>query len=158
MQSITVKIAYWFATFFGAGRAAKAPGTVGSLMALPVAYFLWQLPVAWAWVVVVVFFLLGVAAAEVVIKDSGVEDPGFVVIDEVVGIFISSCLCGRSVAGFAAAFVLFRIFDIWKPFPVSYADQNIKGGFGAMLDDAVAGGMALLVYYLIAKFWPGFSF
>lgn len=152
MQSITVKAAYVIATFFGAGRAPKAPGTVGSLAALPFAYALWQMPVLWAWCIVIGLFTVGVWAAEVVIRDSGVEDPGWVVVDEVVGIFISTCLCSGSLWGYAGAFVLFRIFDIGKPYPVGYADRRFKGGFGAMLDDAFAGGLALLVYYVFVKY------
>jgi phosphatidylglycerophosphatase A len=152
MQSITVKVAYVVATFFGAGRAPKAPGTVGSLAALPFAYCLWRLPVGCAWTIVVATFLVGVWAAHVVIRAEGVEDSQKIVIDEVVGIFISTSLCGTSLAGFGAAFFLFSLFDILKPEPIRYADRKNKCGFGGLLDDALAGGLALLVFYIFARF------
>lgn len=152
MQSITVKVAYTISTFFGAGRSPKAPGTVGSLAALPFAYALWQLPSTLAWLIVAFTFAIGVWASEISIRDSGVQDPGWIVIDEVVGIFIATCLCSTSLWGYAGAFALFRIFDIGKPYPISYADRKIKGGFGAMLDDAVAGGLAVVVYYVISLY------
>jgi phosphatidylglycerophosphatase A len=147
-----------WATFFFVGRAPKAPGTFGSLAALPFAWFLWTLPTWQGWVIVFVVFLLGVAAAANVIARSGVEDHQSIVIDEVVGIFIVTSIAPRVLWAFALAFVLFRAFDIGKPWPISWVDQKWKGGSGAMLDDVVAAAIATLVFkvFLIGLMSAGY--
>lgn len=152
MQSISFRIAYFVASFGWVGKFPRAPGTAGSLAALPVAWFLWQLPPVPAWSAVALIFALGTLASEIVIRARGAEDPQDIVIDEVVGIFLASATAAGNIWMFGAAFVTFRIFDIWKPFPISLADSRVKGGFGAMLDDALAGGISLVVVYLLQRF------
>ncbi|NUM88765.1 MAG: phosphatidylglycerophosphatase A [Bdellovibrionales bacterium] len=152
MQGTGFRIAYFLATLAGVGRLPRAPGTAGSLAALPLAWFLWKLPAAAAWALVVFAFFVGTAASEIVIRGKGTEDPQDIVIDEAVGIFLATATAAGNPWLFAAAFVVFRIFDIWKPFPISLADSRVKGGFGAMLDDAIAGGISLVVIYLVQAF------
>lgn len=147
-----------WATFFFVGKSPKAPGTCGSLAALPFAWLLWQLPHWQAWLIVFVVFLLGIAAAASVIKRSGVQDHQSIVVDEVVGIFITTSIAPMQLWAFALAFVLFRVFDIGKPWPISWVDQKWKGGTGAMLDDVVAAAIATVVFkvFLIGLMSAGY--
>jgi phosphatidylglycerophosphatase A len=138
----------WIASGFGVGLAPKAAGTFGSLAAL-VPWWLWlrPLPLAHYALVLVVAFALGVWASHWVIRRTGIEDPGVVVWDEFVGQWIALLPLtlleiDADLVLVAVAFGLFRLFDIWKPWPVRWADRSVHGGLGAMLDDALAGAMA----------------
>lgn len=135
------------ATWFGAGLLPGAPGTWGSLAALP---FGWALqlaggPVALAAGAALVF-ALGTWATGRLIGGSLGSDPGLVVVDEVVGQWLVLLVVPLDPFLYAAAFLVFRLFDILKPWPVSWADRAVKGAFGVMLDDVLAGiyGAALL--------------
>ncbi len=143
-------------TFFGAGLAPKAPGTVGSVASLVVWAPLALLDVAWGWraALALLFFAVGTIAAEAVVRDEGRQDPQHVVMDEVVGMGITLLLSSTWVS-VALGTVLFRVFDITKPWPVSLADRRVKGGFGVMLDDLLAAGYALASLTLIERvLWP----
>lgn len=148
----------WIACGFGSGLSPVAPGTAGSLAALLPWLALRELPpIAYASVLVVTF-LLGVWACGRAVAALRLEDPGVVVWDEFVGqwialapLFAAPMPAWQAVA---AGFVLFRIFDVAKPWPVSWADRRIGGGFGVMLDDAIAGGYAAGALYLILRFVP----
>ena len=135
--------AWHVATWFGAGLMPKAPGTWGSLAAVPFAYGIHHLagPVGLfvaAWVV----FALGVWASEEFCRQSGARDPQAIVVDEVAGQWLALVPAGDDMLFYAAGFVLFRFFDIWKPWPVSWADRRVEGGWGIMLDDMIAGAYA----------------
>jgi phosphatidylglycerophosphatase A len=150
------------ATWFGAGLFPRAPGTAGSLASL----LLWaplvlaETSVALRLLVVTVVFGVGVVASRKVVAVRG-EDPQVVVIDEVAGMGVTLLLAPPSPWALALAFVLFRVFDIQKPWPVSWADQKIGGGAGVMADDVVAGIYALLVFVVVwwgaAAVLPSFS-
>lgn len=122
------------------------PGTWGSLAALPCGcairaeYGGIGLAVA-AGIVLAV----GCWAAEKVVRASAIQDPGTIVIDEVVGQWLVLSTVPCDLPSYLLAFLLFRLFDIWKPWPVRWADQNVRGGLGIMLDDLLAGGYAALV-------------
>lgn len=129
---------------FGSGLAAKAPGTVGTLAALPFAWLLLQLdfPLYLWWTAAA--FALGVWASDIACEKLGVHDHGGIVIDEFVGLFVTLLPIAAGLVAFswlalAAGFVLFRVFDILKPWPIRVLDQRVHGGFGVMLDDLVAG-------------------
>ena len=92
-----------------------------------------------------VVFVIGWWAAETVAKTSGVRDPSIVVIDEVCGQWLVLLAAPRDPIAWSLAFLLFRLFDVWKPWPVRWVDRNLKGGFGIMLDDVAAAGYAVLV-------------
>lgn len=143
------------ATFFFVGRSPKAPGTMGSLVALPFAWFLWTLHPPLAWGVVLAVFILGVWASGVVIRRTGTQDHQTIVIDEVIGIFLTTSVAAHLWWHYALAFLLFRIFDIWKPFPVGLVDKNVKGGLGAMLDDVVAAVIATAMLYVVLRYSAG---
>jgi len=125
-----------------------APGTVGSLASLvPWLIVRGINPVAYG-VFLIAAFVVGVWACQWAVRKTNVDDPSFVVWDEFVGQWIALLplvILARSVGWTIAGFILFRIFDIWKPWPVSLADRDVDGGLGVMLDDVVAGAYAAIV-------------
>ena len=145
----------WVATFFGVGLLRPAPGTWGSLAALPVAYAILSFGGFWLLLNLTVFaFISGWIATQKVTQGQTDHDPSYVVIDEVVGQWIALFPVGfgammmqvsvdRLWPGWIAAFVLFRLFDIWKPWLVGMADRR-NDALGVMLDDVVAGVFAAL--------------
>jgi len=104
--------------------------------------------------VVVIAFVIGVVAAQWVIGKTRIEDPSVVVWDEFIGQWLALFLAPAGWLWMLGGFVLFRLFDIWKPWPVSWADQKLHGGFGAMFDDALAGLYALLALQAIRYLIP----
>jgi len=141
----------WIASGFGVGLAPVAAGTFGSLAAL-LPWWLWlrHLP-TWPYLgVVALAFLIGIWAGGWVIRRTGIEDPGAVVWDEFLGQWLALWLLPAGWPWILAGFALFRLFDIWKPWPVRWADQRLHGGFGAMADDALAGLYACGVLQLAA--------
>ena len=137
-------------SWFGAGYMPKGPGTWGSFAALPIGWLLWWLggsPIL-AIATVIVFFIGWWASARIVRTD-GLEDPSWVVIDEVAGQWLTLLFTPPSLLGYAAGFALFRLFDIWKPWPISWCDREIKGGLGIMVDDVLAGLLALAVLSIL---------
>lgn len=141
-------------SWFGAGWLKPAPGTWGSAAALPLGWLLWWIGGTPALAIAsILIFVLGWWASARIVKMDGLEDPSWVVIDEVVGQWLTLLLTPPSLLDYAVGFALFRLFDIWKPWPVSWADQKIKGGLGIMLDDVLAGLMGLAVLSLLH--WAG---
>ncbi len=142
-------------TFFGAGLLKPGPGTYGSIAALLLWYGAAHLlhPSARALmagtaVAALVATLTGIPAATIVARESGREDPGHVVIDEVAGQWIALISLPATPWFAVMALVLFRLFDIWKPWPVRRLER-LPGGWGIMLDDVAAGVLALGVAYLV---------
>lgn len=150
-----------FLSFLGSGYIRPAPGTWGSLAALPAA---WGLIVLGGPVLVIaaalICYVLGVLAVNAEAKASDAHDPGWIVIDEVVGqwiallpVAIGAAHTGAAVTalwpGWIAAFVLFRLFDIWKPGPIGWADRR-DDATGVMLDDVIAGVFAGLCVMALA--------
>ena len=148
-QQLLTHPAGWIATGFGSGLSPRAPGTVGSLAAL-IPWWLWlrELPMPQYAAVIVLASLIGVWASNWVIARTHISDPGFVVWDEFIGLWIALFLLPPGWPWIAAGFVLFRLFDIWKPWPVRWADRSIHGGLGVMLDDILAGLLAFAVVQL----------
>lgn len=143
----------WIAAGFGAGFSPVAPGTVGSLAALlPWWFLLRDLPLPLYLGVLATAFALGVWASAWTIRRIGIQDPGLVVWDEYVGMWIALAAAPAGWDWMLAGFALFRGFDILKPWPVSWADRELDGGVGAMLDDALAGLYALGVLQAAAFF------
>ncbi len=137
---------YWtIATALGSGFSPLAPGTAGSLLAVIIAYgfipahAVWNLPFA-----TVVVFLLGIPAATQVARSTRQTDPQIVVIDEVVGMWLSLWWLPKSIGWYGLAFVTFRLLDIWKPFPIRQV-EHLGEGLGIMLDDVLAGAYALVI-------------
>jgi phosphatidylglycerophosphatase A len=131
------------ATWFGAGLLPAAPGSWGALAALPGA---WAIRVLCGLpglaVAAAIAFFAGWWAASKVAAASGTADPGAIVIDEVAAQWLVLLAAPLHLAVWALAFTLFRLFDIWKPWPIGWADRHIRGGLGIMLDDLLAAGYA----------------
>lgn len=150
------------ATWFGAGLLPKAPGTWGSLAALP---FAWVLHFADGWpglaIGVIACFAVGIWASNGYLAALGGDDPAPVVIDEVAGMWLTLLPAALLMPGspslivYAIGFGLFRVADIFKPWPVSWADSNIKGGMGIMVDDILAAVYAAAALAAIIH-WGGF--
>ena len=149
------KFAFLIATWFGAGKSPKAPGTCGSLAALPFAWVItaYGNPYVLLFAAFVLYFI-GVRAADEVMAEMKVHDPGMIVVDEVVGQWISVCAAPLSLPAYAAGFALFRLFDITKPLLVGWADKKVKGGTGVMLDDVFAGVFAAACLHALIYFVP----
>jgi len=144
----------WIATGAFSGLSPLAPGTVGSFMALLPWLALRELPWPLYLVAVAFVFALGCWACGWVVRTLRVSDPGIAVVDEFVGQWIALLpLVGAPlhVGWMLLGFLLFRVFDVWKPWPVSWADRRVKGGLGVMLDDVLAGVYAALA--LIGAMW-----
>jgi phosphatidylglycerophosphatase A len=137
------------ATGFGVGLVPVAPGTVGSIVALPVWWWLLaDLDLAVVCAVLAVLIGFGSWIIDRACRKTGVGDAGAIVLDEFVGVWIALIAAPKTLLGVAAGFALFRLFDIAKPWPVSWADREVRGGFGVMLDDVVAGVLAASVLWL----------
>jgi phosphatidylglycerophosphatase A len=143
----------WIAVGFGSGLSPIAPGTVGSLVALLPWFLLREMSVWLYLAVLVAMFVVGVWACQWVVARLHIDDPSFVVWDEFVGQWIALIplvVMPRSWLWIFVGFILFRIFDIWKPWPVSWADRNVNGGVGVMLDDLIAGIYAAAALWLLS--------
>lgn len=140
---------HWLAVGFGSGLAPRAPGTFGTLAALPLVVLAWWTlsPLSYA-VLLVPLFAVGVYASDSTAREFGIQDPGAIVIDEWAGLWASALWLPFSWLNVLLIFVLFRLFDIAKPWPVSWADRRCHGGFGIMLDDLLAGVMTCALVHL----------
>ena len=139
--------AHFIALGFGSGLAPKAPGTFGTLVAFPLCWALGQFlpPLAIAFVAIPLFFL-GVWACDVTGRHLGAADHGAMVWDEVVAFLPLAAVASASILLQLVAFALFRLFDIWKPFPIRELEKHVKGGLGVMVDDVVAAFYAYVAF------------
>jgi phosphatidylglycerophosphatase A len=131
---------------FGSGLAPKAPGTFGTLAAVPLYLLIAKLPLPAYLAITLLMFLFGVWLCGRCEQILGIQDPAGIVWDEFVGLFITLAGAPVSPVAVMAGFCLFRLFDILKPWPIGWLDRRVHGGLGVMLDDAVAGlcaGLAL---------------
>ncbi len=142
----------WLAFGFGSGLSPYAPGTMGTLMAIPFAIGLKQLSQPWYWLLLLLTFILGVWVCDHVSRRLGVHDHGGIVWDEMVGYWLAVALVPLKWPWLLAAFVLFRIFDIFKPWPIGLLDRKVSGGFGIMIDDILAAIYALAILVLFQYF------
>ena len=133
---------------FGFGLAPKAPGTFGTLAGIPLAILVMWLPSLWSVGLLAVLFLVGIPICQKGAERLGCDDPGAVVWDEIVGYGVAVIAVPLSIWTLVAGFALFRLFDITKPWPIGWADKRVHGGLGIMLDDVLAGLMALGVMHV----------
>ncbi|WP_305818011.1 phosphatidylglycerophosphatase A [Photobacterium leiognathi] len=144
------------ATGFGSGLAKYVPGTMGTLAAIPFYLLLAQLPFGWYLVAVLVAALIGVKICTITSGDMKVHDHGSIVWDEFVGFWITMAIAPAvSWQWVLTGFILFRFFDMVKPWPISWLDKHVKGGFGIMVDDILAGFMAMIALWVVG-YWLGF--
>jgi phosphatidylglycerophosphatase A len=144
---------HFLAFGLGSGTAPVAPGTFGTLAAIPFYLLLDQLSLPLYLLAVMLAFGVGVYLCERTSKDLGVHDHGGIVWDEFVGLWITMLVAPPGWGWLLVGFLLFRLFDIWKPFPIGWLDKHVHGGLGIMLDDAVAGSFAWLLLQIAAVAW-----
>lgn len=145
------------ATVCGAGLLPGAPGTYGTLAAMPLAWGLMGLGKAALLGGAAGLLGLGTWAAGRYCEALGRHDDQQVVIDEVVGYLLTLALVPRSAWNLVLALGLFRLFDIWKPGPIRWVDRHVRGGFGVMADDLAAGAVGAVILYLLQPLVPHFN-
>ena len=144
--------AHFIALGFGLGLAPKAPGTFGTLLAIPLAAALRTHVADAAFAAAIVaLFVVGVWAAQVTGRDLGVPDHGAIVWDEVVAFLVVLFFAGGDVVSIGLAFLVFRFFDVVKPPPIRQLDGMLKNGFGVMADDLLAAGYTLVVLAIVRR-------
>ncbi|QOL24397.1 phosphatidylglycerophosphatase A [Thalassotalea sp. LPB0316] len=134
---------------FGTGLAPKAPGTFGTLAAIPIFILIADLPLSQYLAVLSVMALFGVHICGYAAKAVGVKDHPAIVWDEIVGYMITMIMMPINATTIIVGFLLFRFFDVLKPWPISAVDKKLHSGLGIMLDDMIAGLMAFAVMQLI---------
>ena len=147
----------WFVTFFGVGNSKWAPGTMGTLAAIPLVYL-----VQWVGPFVYMAFTLALTIVSVFIVEKYENsvtghDRKEIVIDEVIGYLITMTWMPQTWQAYVMGFVLFRIFDIWKPLFIGQLDKRVKGGLGVVVDDVAAGVVASIIMQLIYVYTPIFG-
>ncbi|WP_338592275.1 phosphatidylglycerophosphatase A [Shewanella khirikhana] len=144
---------HFLALGFGSGLVKKAPGTFGTLAAIPLYLLLSPLPLVWYLLATVIAVVAGVYICDRASKDMGVHDHGAIVWDEVAGLLITMIAAPAGIVWLLVGFVLFRIFDILKPWPIRVLDARVHGGLGIMADDVLAGLFALACLHGLAYFF-----
>ncbi len=149
------RLSYWIAFGFGSGLSPKAPGTCGTLVAIPLYLGLSFLP-GWLYLVVVLAgFGLGVYVSSIVTRELGVEDFSGVVWDEIVGYWLTMLFVPVHALWIVLGFLLFRLFDIVKPFPIGWVEKRVQGGLGIMLDDVLAAIPAWVILQGLCYYFEG---
>jgi phosphatidylglycerophosphatase A len=144
--------AHFFALGLGTGLAAKAPGTVGTLASLPLFWLISAYDLSTQLAIIATLFVIGVYVCSVTGKALGVVDHGSIVWDEIVAMMLVLTVTPNAWPWTLTAFLLFRLFDIWKPYPIAQLDRRIKNGLGVMLDDVLAAAYAMLVLLVLMWF------
>ena len=144
--------AHFFGIGFGSGLAPKAPGTIGTLVGLPLFWLISIYTFNTQLIIIAALFMIGIYFCDITGKALGVADHGAIVWDEIVAMMLVLAFTPAGFIFWFIAFLLFRLFDIWKPYPICYADAKLKNGFGVMLDDLLAAIYAILVMKFII--WP----
>jgi phosphatidylglycerophosphatase A len=139
---------------FGSGLLPAAPGTAGTVVAIPVYLLLQPLASPWYLAVTVLLFGAGIPICAHTAARLGVHDHPGIVWDEIVGYLVTMTLAPSGWLWIAIGFVLFRLFDVLKPWPIRWCDRRVHGGFGIMLDDLIAGLFAAAILQLLAVYWP----
>ena len=140
------------ATGFGVGYSPIAPGTLGTLVAIPVYYFLSNISSPIYEITLIGFFFLSVWISENAEIFFGKKDDQRIVIDEIMGFLITMLWVPKTIRFIIIAFFLFRFFDILKPFPIRHIEKRFKGGFGVVLDDVMAGVYGNIILQIISYF------
>ena len=151
-KQVALKTPAGFLAFgFGSGLAPVAPGTFGTLAAIP--WYLLMATLSWEWylLLTVLAFFLGIYLCERASVDMGVHDHGGIVWDEFVGFWLTMFLIPLTWYWLLLGFLLFRFFDVIKPFPIKWLDKKVKGGFGIMIDDLLAGLFAWVILMILVR-------
>jgi len=143
------------ATGFGSGLSPIVPGTMGTVASIPFYLLMIQLPFAAYLLITIIAAIIGITICQKTSDDMGVHDHGSIVWDEFVGFWITMAIAPvLSWQWVLAGFILFRFFDMVKPWPISWLDKHVHGGFGIMIDDILAGFMAMIALWGVG-YWLG---
>jgi phosphatidylglycerophosphatase A len=147
--------AVWLSTWFGCGFAPMAPGTVGSLAAIPLAALVMWLGGPWPLAAVAVGVLIvGIWSTGIYARAAGIVDPHEAVVDEVAGQCLTLTVVPLAPLPYLIGFLLFRAFDVIKPFPIRWLERKLPGGYGIMLDD-IAAALYAMIAYRLGSHWLG---
>jgi phosphatidylglycerophosphatase A len=146
---------HFMAFGFGSGLLPKAPGTYGTLVGIPIYLLMQPLSLIYYVALVCLAFIIGIWVCDVTARDLGVHDHGGIVWDEIVGYLVTMVFAPTGLLWLLLGFLLFRFFDIVKPWPIRWIDKRVGGGFGIMVDDLVAGLFAAGCLVLIRQ-WEWF--
>jgi phosphatidylglycerophosphatase A len=141
---------YFIAFGFGTGLMPLMPGTWGTLAAIPLYFLMWDMHWGIYLFIIALAFFLGVSVSDRVSSDLGTHDYKGIVWDEVIGYLLTMFLAPPGLTWMVLGFILFRIFDIWKPQPIGLIDRKVHGGLGIMLDDVAAAVPAWLILQSVA--------
>ena len=144
------KLSLSFCTSFGIGYLTKFPGTLASFVVLFPLWFLVKLNIFFLIFSLLILVIISFFAVKYALKDSKYKDPCYIVIDEYIGQSIAIFFCEQNILEFVTAFLLFRFFDILKPFPINYFDKQ-NTPFGLLMDDITAGLIAGIITYFFFK-------
>lgn len=144
LKFLTEHPAHFLALGFGSGLATKAPGTFGTIVGLPLFFLIANYPLSIQLAIIAVLFIIGIYLCGVTGKNLGVSDHGSIVWDEIAAMMLVLTITPSLWLWWLVAFALFRLFDIWKPFPIRQCDAKLKGGFGVMFDDLLAAVYAII--------------
>ena len=136
--------AHFFGLGFGSGLAPKAPGTFGTLVGYPLFWLISVYALSTQLIIISALFLIGIYFCGVTGKALGVSDHGGIVWDEIIAMMLVLAFTPNQWQWWLVAFLLFRLFDIWKPFPIRQFDAKLKNGFGVMFDDLLAAIYAII--------------
>ena len=142
------------ATGFGVGYSPVAPGTLGTLVAIPIYYLLSEIPSPLYEITLIGFFFLSVWISENAQIFFGKKDDQRIVIDEIIGFLITMLWIPKTTRFIIIGFILFRFFDILKPIPIRRLEKGLKGGYGVVLDDVAAAVYANIILHLIGRIYP----
>jgi phosphatidylglycerophosphatase A len=148
-------ISVWAAQLGGLGRSPYAPGTVAAAVAgIPAAIILSYVPNPWAVIFLAALFFVACFVSDKAESELDKRDPNEIVIDELVGFLITMLGLTISIKSLLLGFLAFRLFDIWKPWPINLLNKEIPGGFWIVADDVGAGYYAHALVWLILQLWP----
>lgn len=145
---------HFLAFGFGSGLSPVGPGTMGTLAAIPIYLLFNYLPLPYYILFTIVATLFAIWICDKSAKDIGVHDYSGIVLDEIVGFLWVMIAVPPKWYWILAGFLLFRLFDIWKPFPISWVDQHAKGGFGIVIDDVIAAVYAWVFLQVLVLMFP----
>ena len=148
-RSVWEKPSHFIAFGFGSGAVPFAPGTFGTLMAIPFYLLMQSLSHAMYFFLVVLITIASMWLCDKVSKEIKVHDHSGMCLDEIVGYLVTMYAVPQGIFWILSGFALFRLFDIWKPWPIRFVDEQVKGGIGIILDDVLAGVYSCLLLHLL---------
>jgi phosphatidylglycerophosphatase A len=151
-HSVWEKPSHFIAFGFGSGAVPFAPGTFGTLMGIPFYLAMQSLSHSLYLFLVVLIIIASMWLCDKVTKEIKVHDHSGMCLDEIVGYLVTMYAAPHGVIWIVLGFLLFRLFDIWKPWPINYIDKYVHGGVGIILDDVLAGIYSLIVLQILSKF------